>query len=85
MTHSLRSKTHTTVRATIKALGGTARVAEDVGVSMQAVSNWMREGVIPPGHHMQFYLRVQSRGERIAPSVFGLDSEGRALKSRRAA
>ncbi len=84
MTKSLRIKTHKTVRATIQALGGTAKLAKETGLSMSAVSNWLTAG-IPPGYHMQFHLMVEQRGERIDPSVFGLDSTGRPLKARRAA
>jgi hypothetical protein len=78
-----RPKTHTTVKAAIKALGGTASVAKEVGVSMQAVSNWQREEHIPPGYHLAFWLRLRSQGENVLPCVFGLDETGRPLKSRR--
>jgi hypothetical protein len=37
--------------ALIDALGGTARVAEALCVSMQAVSNWRHRDHIPPRHH----------------------------------
>ena len=83
MTKPLR--THKTVRAVIKSLGGTKRVADRVGVSMPAVSNWIKEGYIPPGLHLQFHLWTESHGERIDPGVFGLDPEGRPLRTRRAA
>jgi hypothetical protein len=78
-----RLKTHTTVRAAIRALGGCASVAREVGVSTQAVSNWQADEHIPPGYHLAFYLRLQSQGQSISPCVFGLDDSGRPLKARR--
>lgn len=85
MTRPKRIKTHTTVRSVIRALGGTAQVARWVGVGMPAVSNWIAEGYIPPGLHLQFFLAIERRGERVSPCVFGLDADGRPLRSRRAA
>ena len=85
MAKTLRIKTHNTVRGTIKALGGAAAVAKEAGISMQAVCNWMLDDSIPAGYHLAFYLRLEARGERVSPAVFGLDSAGWPLKSRRAA
>ncbi len=76
-------RTHSTVRSAIKALGGTACVAREVGVSMQAVSNWQTEGHIPPGYHLAFYLRLKSQGDRVSPGVFGLSEDGRPIRTRR--
>ena len=76
-------KTHRSVKATIRALGGAAQVAREAGISMQAVCNWTSEGFIPPGYHHAFYLRLRSQGQDVAPSVFGLDSAGWPLKARR--
>lgn len=84
MNKPLRAKRYMTVRATIRALGGTSQVAKWAGVSMPAVSNWIAEGFIPPGYHMQFHLAVEHRGDCIHPSVFGLDETGRPLRARRA-
>lgn len=78
-----RKKPYSTVRATIQALGGTASVARELGISMQAVSNWQSEGHIPPGYHLAFYLRLTSQGDCVATRVFGLSEDGRPLRTRR--
>jgi len=53
--------------------GGTARMAEKLGVTMSAVSNWRRDGKrghIPYRFHHQIYLELAKEKISIDPTLF---------------
>lgn len=54
-------KVITTTAQIIAVYGGTAACARHWGVSMQAVSNWRREGV-PNGYHLRMVRELERRG-----------------------
>ncbi len=46
----------------IVALGGTLRVARLCGVRATAVSNWKKNGRVPPVHHVRLWRETRARG-----------------------
>jgi len=59
-----------TVEAVIAALGGNGPVAELLGISEQAVSNWKSRGAIPAEWFLRFDEALTARGMRADRSVF---------------
>lgn len=57
----------------VRILGGNAIVAEWLDVTPSAVSNWIAEGFVARGHHLQVYLELERRGLRADPALFGMD------------
>ena len=43
-------------------LGGPAVVSRFIGVSMQAVCNWVRRNEIPPGRQLEIWRMAAERG-----------------------
>ena len=64
-----------TITGLVDAFGGATEVAEFLGISAAAVSNWSLRGYIPTGWHLRLYLEGQKRGFSFAPEVFDLVGE----------
>jgi hypothetical protein len=54
----------------IKALGGGATVANHLGVTRQAVSNWSTWGSLPPRHYLRIKALAQTVGAGWDDSLF---------------
>jgi hypothetical protein len=63
-----------TAREAIEALGGVKVVAAWLGTSPDNVMMMRHRGYVARGYHLHFYVTLQERGYRLAPSLFGLDT-----------
>ncbi len=68
------SKKIDTIASLVDALGGPSAVADWLGISQSAVSNWIMRDEIPPGWHLRLYLKSEELGWRVDPRLFGLAS-----------
>jgi hypothetical protein len=50
-----------TTRDLVRDLGGPSAIAQQLGVSAQAVTNWYRDG-IPRRHHLPLWQMAQAKG-----------------------
>lgn len=64
----------TTEREAIRALGGRAKVAAWLNVSISAVSNWIAYGHIARGKELHILLSLRARGYEVSPKLFGASS-----------
>ncbi len=60
-----------TVDAVIKALGGAKTTAEFAGRSLQAVTNWRRDGRFPANLFVRFKRELKAHGYEVVPSLWG--------------
>ncbi|MGE3712222.1 MAG: carph-isopro domain-containing protein [Hyphomicrobiaceae bacterium] len=59
-----------TVSDFVRAFGGTAALAEFLDVGPSCVSNWKRDGSIPPGWHMRLQREACRRGIDLPDALF---------------
>ena len=65
-----------TIEDLIAELGGPTVIAEWLGISQEAVSNWKIRQNIPPGWHWKLAGAVYRKGQTInTKGVFGVDPE----------
>lgn len=65
-----------TIEELISTLGGPTVIAEWLGISQEAVSNWKIRQSIPPGWHWKLAGAVYRKGQSInTKTVFGVDPE----------
>lgn len=67
-----------TVAGLVRALGGTSKVADWLGVTPEAVDRYKERNSIPPGWHLRIYLELQSRGIPFSLRVFGFSESRKA-------
>lgn len=61
------------IRDLVRQLGGAQQVADRVGVTPQAVTNWQMRGAIPRRHHLAIWQMAQrARLEWQPPGTDGL-------------
>ena len=65
------------VRELIRSLGGPTKVAEDCGVTPQAVTNWMARGRVAAEHQVTLWRLATERGVAWTPP----GAEGLKLES----
>jgi len=71
-----------TVYGLAHALGGMSALAEDLGVSPDAVEKWAITGDIPNGWHLRLFAKACALGKGVNPCVWGFsesDEEALAL------
>lgn len=54
----------------IRALGGTALVADTLGVVHSAVRNWRTRNAIPPRHYLALYDMAEASGVPLERNLF---------------
>jgi len=66
-------------------LGGPSELGAILGITQEAVSNWVARDYVPGGWHMQLAAILYRRGKSVDPRVFNLtekDVEGLMLFKR---
>lgn len=65
----------TTIAELIKALGGDAELAKELGISYAAVGMWKVRDHIAAGFHLRLLAMAKRRGVDVDPAVFGYNAE----------
>ena len=61
----------TSIAQFVDRLGGKPAVADFLGVSTNAVSNWIADEFIPKGWHLELWFKGMELGLRVPPQLFG--------------
>lgn len=68
-----------TVAGLVEAVGGEAAIANELGVNVDDVHEWIINGQIPPGWHLRLFGHASALGKSVGPKVFGLHTDSAAI------
>lgn len=59
----------------VEEFGGDTKLAERLGITQGAVSNWKARNCIAHGWHMRLFADIRGRGKTVSPDVFGMSED----------